>query len=159
MGVASGVAATVAAGVAAAVAAGVAAVVIAGLAVVPVSASWGVLGEVAVGVKEKNPGDGTALGDVPVFVNVGVLTGVMVYALGEMTDGEGLGMMVGARLAAEVAAGVSVGVSVGVAGRAMGGVGTSLAWLAGTGEGEGLVVGVLGAGAGAEGQRPQVAAQ
>ena len=75
-------------------------------------------------------------------------------------------------VAAEVAAGVSVGVSVGVAGRASGDVGTSLAWLAGAvmgdgerlltglvGTAEGLVIGVAGAGAGAEAQRPQVAAQ
>jgi len=63
-----------------------------------------------------------------------------------------------------VAAGDSVGVSVGVAGRASGEVGTSLAWLAGprVGEGdgdEGARTGLAGAGAGAEGHRPQVAAQ
>ena len=58
---------------------------------------------------------------------------------------------------------VAAGVSVGVAGRASGEVGTSLAWLAGPEVGEvdegGLLVGLEGAGAGAEGQRPQVAAQ
>jgi len=63
-----------------------------------------------------------------------------------------------------LAAGISVGVSVGVSGRGMKGVpGTSLAWLAGPGVGEGdeggLLVGLDGAGAGAEGQRPHVAAQ
>ncbi len=63
-----------------------------------------------------------------------------------------------------VVAGVSVGVSVGVAGRASGEVGTSLAWLAGPGVGEGdrdegARTGLAGAGAGDEGQRPQVAAQ
>ena len=71
--------------------------------------------------------------------------------------------MTGIAVGVLVAAGVSVGVSVGVAGRASGEVGTSLAWLAGpeVGEGEegGLLVGREGAGAGAEGQRPQVAAQ
>ena len=68
---------------------------------------------------------------------------------------------VAAGVAAAVTAGVSVGVSVGVAGRASGEVGTSLAWLAKPeeGEGEGLVTGLAGAGEGAEGQRPQVAAQ
>ena len=59
---------------------------------------------------------------------------------------------------------LAAGVSVGVSGRGMKGVpGTSLAWLAGleVGEGdeEGLLVGLEGAGAGAEGQRPHVAAQ
>ena len=63
-----------------------------------------------------------------------------------------------------VAAAVSAGVSVGVAGRASGEVGTSLAWLAGprVGEGdgdEGARTGLAGASAGAEGHRPQVAAQ
>jgi len=53
---------------------------------------------------------------------------------------------------------------VGVAGRASGEVGTSLAWLAGPGVGEGdrdegARTGLAGAGAGAEGHRPQVAAQ
>ena len=65
----------------------------------------------------------------------------------------------GVLVAAELAAGVSVGVSVGVAGRASGDVGTSLAWLAGAVMGEGEVLGLLGAGAETEGQRPQVAAQ
>ena len=76
----------------------------------------------------------------------------------EVTAGE-----VAAGVAATVAAAVSVGVSVGGGGRGMNGVGTSLAWLAGEGDkeedGEGVVRGLLGAGAGAEGQRPQVAAQ
>ena len=66
-------------------------------------------------------------------------------------NGDGLG--------SAVAGGLSVGVSVGVAGRGMNGVGTSLAWLAGPGEAyaEGLLTGLLGAGA--EGQRLQLAAQ
>ena len=69
--------------------------------------------------------------------------------------------MIGDGLGSAVAAVVSVGVSVGVAGRGMDGVRTSLAWLAGPGEAyaEGLLVGLLGAGAEAEGQRLQVAAQ
>ena len=123
---------------------------------VPVSPNEGVL-DVGVGVKVKDPGlDWPGLA-VLVLVGVGVLRGVFRYGLGDTVIGDGLGTAV----AAEVAAGVSVGVSVGVAGRGMNGVGTSLAWLAGPGEAyaEGLVTGLLGAGAGAEGQRLQVAAQ
>ena len=65
--------------------------------------------------------------------------------------GDAAGVLVAAELAA--------GVSVGVAGRASGDVGTSLAWSAGAVMGEGEVLGLLGAGAETEGQRPQVAAQ
>ena len=59
---------------------------------------------------------------------------------------------------------LAAGVSLGVSGRGMKGVpGTSLAWLAGPEVGEvdggGLLVGLEGAGSGAEGQRPHVAAQ
>ena len=120
----------------------------------PVSPNEGVL-DVGVGVKVKDPGlDWPGLAVlVLVGVGVGVLRGVFRYGLGDTVIGDGLGTAV----AAEVAAGVSVG----VAGRGMNGVGTSLAWLAGPGEAyaEGLVTGLLGAGAGAEGQRLQVAAQ
>ena len=65
----------------------------------------------------------------------------------------------GDELGTAVAAEVAGGVSVGVAGRGINGVGTSLAWLAGPGEAyaEGLLIGLLGAGA--EGQRLHVAAQ
>ena len=128
------------------------------MAVVPVSPNEGVL-DVGVGVKVKDPGlDWPGLAVlVLVGVGVGVLRGVFRYGLGDTVIGDGLGTAV----AAEVAAGVSVGVSVGVAGRGMNGVGTSLAGLAGAGgaDAEGLVAGRLGAGAGAEGQRLQVAAQ
>ncbi len=143
-------------GVAVGVAAVVAAAVGDGVAVLPVSPNEGVF-NVGVGVKVKDPGlDWPGLA-VPVLVGVGVLKGMLRYGLGETVTGDGLGTAV----AAEVAAGVSVGVSVGVAGRGMNGVGTSLAWLAGPGEAYagGLLVGLLGAGAGAEGQRLQVAAQ
>ncbi len=143
-------------GVAVGVAAVVAAAVGDGVAVLPVSPNEGVF-NVGVGVKVKDPGlDWPGLA-VPVLVGVGVLKGMLRYGLGETVIGDGLGTAV----AAEVAAGVSVGVSVGVAGRGMNGVGTSLAWLAGPGEAYagGLLVGLLGAGAGAEGQRLQVAAQ
>ena len=139
------VAAGVGTAVAAEVAAGEAAVAT-GVAVTPVSANSGADGEVV------------AAGDTAV-----VAAGVATEAYG-----------VGTAVAAEVLIGVAAGVSVGVAGRASGDVGTSLAWLAGPWDREGdeglvvgLVVGVVvglemrvaGAGAGAEGQRLQVAAQ
>ena len=63
-------------------------------------------------------------------------------------------------MAADVAAGVSCS---GVGERGMTGPNTSLAWLAGGSDGllvgEGIAAGVVGAGEGAAGQRPQVAAQ
>ena len=60
-----------------------------------------------------------------------------------------------------MAGGFFVGSWGGVGGGGWRGWGTSLAWLAGPGEAYagGLLVGLLGAGAGAEGQRLQVAAQ
>ena len=93
-------------------------------------------------------GDGEGKVTGPSGVGEDIETG-----LGPYEDGRGV--------ATEVAAGVAAKVSVGVSGSAMGGVGTSLAWLAGTGEGEGegKVTGLSEAGEGLEGQRPQVAAQ
>ncbi len=112
---------------------------------------------------------GTAGVAVVAGVAAGVGAGVVAGVAGtpvparpgeEVTAGE-----VAAGVAATVAAGVSVGYSVGVGGRGMNGVGTSLAWLAGEGdregdgEADGVRVRLVGAGPGAEGQRPQVAAQ
>jgi len=119
---------------------------------------------------------GTATGDTAgVEVVAGVAAGVVAGVAGmpvparsgeEVTAGE-----IAAGVAATVAAAVTVGVSVGVGGRGTNGVGTSLAWLAGEGDGEedGEADGVtpaVAAGVAAavtagvlNGQRPQVMAQ
>ena len=131
---------------------------------------------VGVGVPADTVGDGVSEGgeaavgdadDVLAGTETGDTAGVAVgadVAAGEVAGEEVTAGEVAAGVAATVAAGVSVGVSVGVAGRASGEVGTSLAWLAGPGVGEGnrdegARTGLAGAGAGAEGHRPQVAAQ
>ena len=98
-------------------------------------------------------------------VAAGVVTGVAGTPVPARPGEEATAGEVAAGVAATVAAAVPVGISVGVAGRGMNGVGTSLAWLARGGGGEedeeadGVRVRPVGPGAGAEGQRPQVAAQ
>ena len=133
-----GVAADVAAGVAAAVAAGVAVAV-----AVTAGVTAGVTTGDAVTPVSARLGEATITGEAAV-VTAGTVAAAVAAGVA-VTPGVGVG--------------VSVGVSVGVAGRASGDVGTSLAWLAGAVMGEGEVLGLLGAGAGAEGHRPQVAAQ